>query len=224
MSLHVRILWALLDAKAVPQDPPAEIIRLFSTRFSTEADLFSRRESGPELIPRHLVLVGTAMSAAKGRIAGQARLVEEHMLSYIQACLSRFGLQRWCPDLHQSAYSLYNSACRIIAIDTFKQALISHTYIHLSPNTLYASNMDILIKLYDHFVFHFMLLRYRREARQPGSVQKELQSNPQYQGRIRVSFLLLSRLSDLSNPTSACRCASQISGREWVPSTLSRSY
>ncbi len=130
------------------------------------------------------------MSAAKGRIAGQARLIEEHRLGYIQACLSRFGMQRWCPDLCQSAYSLYNSACRIIAIDTFKQALISHTYIHISLNTIYTSNMDILIKLYDHFVFHYLLVRYRREARQPGSVQKELQSNPMYQGRIRVGFLI----------------------------------
>ena len=189
ISLHIRILWKLLDAKAVPQDPPAELLRLFSAHFSSEAELFVSRDTGPELIPRHLVLVGTAMSTAKGRIAAQARLVEEHMLDYIQACLSRFGLQRWCPDLRQSAYSLYNSACRIIAIDTFKQALISHAYIHLSPNILYASNMDILIKLYDHFVFHYLLLRYRREGRQPGSVRKELQSNPQYQGRIRVGLL-----------------------------------
>ena len=189
MSLHIRILWILLDAKAVPKDPPTENLRLFSTRFSTEADLFRTRDSGPELVPRHLILVGTAMSSSKGRFAGQARLVEEHILGYIQLCLSRFGLQRWCPDLCQSAYSLYNSACRIIAIDTFKQALISHSYIHLGPNTVYASNMDILIKLYDHFVFHFMLRRYQREDRQPGSVQKELQSNPLYQGRIRVSFL-----------------------------------
>ena len=158
MSLHIRILWALLDAKAVPQDPSAELLRLFSAWFSNEADLFSTRDSGPELIPRHLILVGTAMSAAKGRIAGQARLIEEHMLGYIQACLSRFGMQRWCPDLRQSAYSLYNSACRIIAIDTFKQALISHTYIHISPNTIYASNMDILIKFYDHFIFHYLLV------------------------------------------------------------------
>lgn len=172
----------------MPQDPPAELLRLFSARFPNEEDLFTSRDSGPELIPRHLILVGTAMSAAKGRIASQARLVEEHMLGYIQACLSRFGLQRWCPDLRQSAYSLYNSGCRIIALDTFKQALVSHAYIHLSPNTVYACNMDILIKLYDHFVFHYMLLRYRRDRRQPGSVQKELRSNPQYQGRIRVSL------------------------------------
>jgi hypothetical protein len=190
MSLHICILWTLLNAKAVPQDPSAELLRLFSARFSNEADLFSTRDSGPELIPRHLILVGTAMSAAKGRIAGQARLVEEHMLGYIQACLSRFGMQCWCPDLCQSAYSLYNSACHIITIDTFKQALISHAYIHIGPNTIYASNMDILIKLYDHFIFHYLLVRYRREARQPGAVQKEFQSNPMYQGRIRVGFFI----------------------------------
>ena len=210
----------------MPQDPPAELLRLFSARFPNEEDLFTSRDSGPELIPRYLILVGTAMSAAKGRIAGQARLVEEHMLGYIQACLSRFGLQRWCPDLSQSAYSLYNSACHIIALDTFKQALVSHAYIHLNPNTVYAYNMDILIKLYDHFVFHYMLLRYRRDGRQPGSVQKALRSNPQYQGRIRVSFLVclsVKSLSDIDFPLSACCCTSQIPCREWLSPALSRS-
>jgi len=190
MALHLRILWILLDSKDIPQDPPAQSLRIFSARFSTEAELFTSRDSDVELIPRHLVQVGTSMSAASGRIAAQARLVEEHMLSYIQACLSKFGLQRWCPDFRQSAYSLYNAACRIIALDTFKQALISHAYLHLTPNTIYASNMDILIRLYDHFVFHYMLLRYRREGCKPGSVMQELQANPQYQARIRVSTLI----------------------------------
>ena len=111
------------------------------------------------------------------------------MLIFIQTYLSRSGLNCWCPDLRQSAYSLYNSACRIIAIDTFKQALVSHTYLALAPNTSYASNMDVLVKLYDHFVFHYMRLRYRRDGRTPGSVTLQLQASPQYQGRIRVRTL-----------------------------------
>ena len=76
MSLHIHILWILLNAKAVPQDLPADILWVFSARFSNEEDLFISRDSGPELIPCNLILVGTAMSAAKGRITGQAHLVK----------------------------------------------------------------------------------------------------------------------------------------------------
>lgn len=189
MSLHLRILWSLLDAKAIPLNPPSELLADFHRRFSdsNENHLFVIQAAGPELIPRHLIQVGTSMSSSTGRIAEQARSVEQHMLSYIQLCLSRFGLRCWCPDLRQSAYSLYNAACRIIALDTFKQALVSHAYLALAPNTIYASNTDVLVKLYDHFVYHYMRLRYRREGRVPGSVALQLQASPQYQGRIRVT-------------------------------------
>lgn len=215
MALHLRMLWALLDAKEIPQDPPAQLLNGFFSRFPTEAELLASRDSGPELIPLHLVRVGTAMSAAQGHIANQARLVEEHMLRYIQACLSRFGLDRWCPDLRQSAYSVYNSACRIIALDTFKQALVSHAYIHLNPNTAYATDMTLLIRFYDHFVFHFIFLRYRKDSRSPGSVMQELQMTPQYQGRIRVSlsFSHSEKYLIYTLFLVSC-CSSQISGRE----------
>ncbi|KJA19181.1 hypothetical protein HYPSUDRAFT_143997, partial [Hypholoma sublateritium FD-334 SS-4] len=202
MSLHLRILWSLLDAKAIPLNPPSDLLSDFNNRFSdsNESQLFVIQTAGPELIPKHLIQIGTSMSAAQGRIAEQARSVEEHMLSYIQSCLSQFGLRCWCPDLRQSAYSLYNAACRIVAIDTFKQALVSHAYLALAPNTAYASNTGVLVKLYDHFVFHFMRLRYRREGRTPGSVSLQLQASPQYQGRIRLAAARLKFLEENGYP------------------------
>ncbi|KJA13200.1 hypothetical protein HYPSUDRAFT_209736 [Hypholoma sublateritium FD-334 SS-4] len=101
MSLHLRILWSLLDAKAIPVNPPADLLSDFCDRFSNANanQLFVIQTIGPELIPRHLIQIGTSMSAENGRIAEQARSVEQHMLSYIQSCLSRFGLRCWCPDL-----------------------------------------------------------------------------------------------------------------------------
>lgn len=186
MALHIRILWGLLDANEVPRDPADKIVSDFNMRFSNETQLYASQHSGRELIPRHLIQIGTAMSAVRGRIANQARLVEEHMLGYIQACLAKFGLPFWCPDLRQSAYSLYNAACRIVALDTFRQALVSHTYLHLNPNTVYATNISILIRLFDHFTFHYMKSRYQREGRHPGTVSRRLRNNPQYVARIRV--------------------------------------
>jgi hypothetical protein len=121
----------------------------------------------------------------------QVRQVEEHMLAYTQSLLARFGLTCWCPDLRQSPYSLYNAACRFIALDTFKQALVSQAYAHLQPNNLYATNMDFQIKLYDHFVHHYMGLRYRKECKKAGSVKVADEASPQYRNRARVSLIHL---------------------------------
>ena len=190
MALHLRIMWGLLDANQVPQNPLDIVVNEFNMRFSNETQLYTSQSSGRELIPRHLVQIGMAMSAVQhGRIANQARLVEEHMLEYIQACLAKLGLVYWCPDLRISAYSLYNAAHRIVALDTFRQALISHTYLHLSPNIAYATSTPVLIRLFDHFVFHYMKSRYLKEGRHPGTVARSLQNNLQYVARIRVCFI-----------------------------------
>lgn len=222
MSLHIRILWGLLDAKEVPKNPPSNLLSAFNSRFSNEKQLIVVQDIGPELVPRHLVLIGTAASAAKGRIAEQARAIEQHMLAYIQACLSRFGLDCWCPDLRQSAYSLYNSACRIVALDTFKQALVSHAYLTLDPNPAYASDTGVLIRLYDHFVYHYMRLRYRRDGRAPGTVMQQLEASPQYQGRIRVGGFLISLYETLLTFAFLVgRCSTQVPRRELLSTTLS---
>jgi hypothetical protein len=136
------------------------------------------------------------------RVASQVRQVEEHMLEYMQASLARFGLTTWCPDLRQTAYSLYNSACRIIALDTFKQALVAHTYAHLQPNTAYVKDTSLLVKLYDHFVHHYMFMRYKKDKRNPGSVRAADDAGPQYRGRKRVRgkvcFLYFSHVNFVS--------------------------
>jgi len=78
------------------------------------------------------------------------------------------------------------SACRIVAIDTFKQALIVHTYAHVQPNKSYVNDISLLIKLYDHVVHHYHFLRYQRESRNPGCVRAADEASPTYHGRKRV--------------------------------------
>jgi hypothetical protein len=190
MTLHLRILWGLVDPKQVPQDPSDQILATFASCFTTEASLYECRE-GPMRIAPTLVQIGSSVSITDhGQIAAQILLVEEHMLEYMQACLARFGLTSWCPDLRQTPYALYNAACRVIALDTFKQALVSHTYAHLKPNTTYAREMELLIRLYDHVVHHYMYLRYRRDSRNPGCVTAADKASPQYRGRARVCAFL----------------------------------
>lgn len=190
MSLHIRLLWGQLDAKDIAEDPPATVVTEFGRHCSTEEQLYQfRSPQSRQIIDPTLVKIGTSDIIKGGRLANAIRLVEEHLIHYIQAYLSRFGLLRWCPDLRQSPYSLYNSACRIVAIDTFKQAIVSHAYDHYKPKRCYIDDMELLIKIYDHLVHHFHFSRYQREVRKPGSVRATDDASPSYHSRKRVCCL-----------------------------------
>jgi|SRR6266545_626187 len=191
--LHICILWDIIDSKQVPSDPPRSLLTSFNARVSTQQQLYDC-ENGPCLLPLNLINVGSsAPITSSARLATQVRRVKEHVLEYTQACLLKFGLTRWCPDLHQTPYFLFNSACQIIAIDTFKQALISHAYTFLAPNTTYAQDMLLLVKIYDHFVHFYQHSRYKRDAKVAGSVKVAEEANPQYHARSRVCNFILHR-------------------------------
>ena len=139
---------------------------------------------GNPLISPSLVCIRTSISITdRSHIASQLRQIEEHIIDYIQSSLARFGFVMWCPDLRQTPYALYNAACRIIALDTFKQALVSHSYAHLAPNLSYVKNMVLLVKMYDHFVHHYLYNRYKKECHTPGSVRARDEANPGYHRR-----------------------------------------
>jgi hypothetical protein len=166
----VQLLWGLIDPKQPPTTPPDDILLSFGSWFQDEASLMEARNGRP-LVSPSLVHVRTSLSVTdRGHIASQLLQIEENILEYIQSSLARFGLVMWCPDLRQKPYALYNAACRIIALNTFKQALVSHAYAHLAPNLSYVKDMVLLVKMYDHFVHHYLYSRYKKECRAPGSV------------------------------------------------------
>ncbi|KAF4615913.1 hypothetical protein D9613_006379 [Agrocybe pediades] len=189
MQTHVRILWGLLDPKAIPQDPSPEVLSDFAEHFTSKDSLYKTRRGGPNLVLPWKVKIGSAVAnvSIKSRLLDQIRPIEENMLAHIQSILARFGLEIWCPDFRQSPYALYNAALRIVAIDTFKQALISWSYAHLAPNMAYVHDMDLLIKLYDHFVHHHLYSRYKRDARRPGGVLEADLAAPVFQRRTRLA-------------------------------------
>ena len=159
----MRLLWGIIDPKQPPTIPPDDILLTFSSRFVDETSLMEARDGRPLISPT-LVRVRTSITDGS-YIASQLRQIEEHILDYIQSSLARFGLVIWCPDLRQTPYALYNAACRVIALDTFKQAPISHAHVHLAPIISYVKDMTLLVKMYDHFVHHNLYIRYKEECR-----------------------------------------------------------
>jgi hypothetical protein len=113
---HSCSIWGVINSKQVPSDPPSSLLASFNAHVSTQQQLYDC-ENRPCLLPLNHIKVGSsAPIASSARLATQVCRIKEHVLEYTQACLSKFGLTQWCPDLRQIPYSLFNSACRIIAI------------------------------------------------------------------------------------------------------------
>ena len=184
LRLHICLLWGLFSSKDIPTLPDDKTLTQFKEHFLTEKSLEGYQSQQPLI----LISLVKVTSTKRGRIGNQLGLIEEHIILYIQGCLARFGMTSWGPDLRQTAYSLYNAACRIIALDTFKQALILHAYASVGPNLRYVNDMPLLIKVYDHIVHQYFHLRWRQNVQHPGSVAAGDEANPVYRARVRVSF------------------------------------
>jgi hypothetical protein len=147
-----------------PSTLDEETLLVFATHFHDKPSLMKAQDGKPLVAP-YLMHIGQSVSITDHRqVAMQLQQVEEHIIEYVQACLSKFGLLAWRPDPRQIPYTLYNAACCIIALNMFKQALVSHTYAHLALNVTYAKDMVFLIKLYDHFIHYYLLSCYKKEC------------------------------------------------------------
>jgi hypothetical protein len=203
--LHIRLLSGQFDPKDVFQDPPQEVLDSFHRQCTSVDQIYQfRNPHSRPLVPPADVKIGTAAALGKGgKLAAQIHLVEQHLLDYMHAYIARFGLLRWCPDFRLSPYSPYNAACRIIAIDTFRQAVISHAYDHVRPSHRYTEDMDLLLKIYDHIVHHAHFRQWKAEVQNPGMVKATDESSPAYHGRQQVNSPCLS--FQLADPNYAIR-------------------
>ncbi|MBW0487262.1 hypothetical protein O181_026977 [Austropuccinia psidii MF-1] len=71
--------------------------------------------------------------------------------------------------------TLYNEACRISAIKTLQQVAIGGAYQYMNINLHYLNNVGLLEVTYNHFVHYLQAKIYKRELKESGSYQKELE-------------------------------------------------
>jgi len=117
--------------------------------------------------------------------------LEEDVLEYMQTYCAKYGLYVWSPNLSESPYSIYNSACRLVAITTFKHALGMDSYAFIGVDTTAATDMEVLIRIYDHFIHHLQPRLRGKEKRNPGSVRRSARLNTIYRRRNSVSYVRL---------------------------------
>ncbi|TFK52727.1 hypothetical protein OE88DRAFT_1677285 [Heliocybe sulcata] len=184
---HIRILWRL-EHHQVPTLPPADVLRAFFVRFSQEHDMLAIASAGPPLVDASVVAVIRRWRCeVRGVAEPQMLAIEDEMLQLIQTSIARFGFTCWCPDLRDTPYSLYNAACRTIAVHTFKQALVGHTYEMFAPNLRYTADTMLILRLYDHFVHHVQRRRFLKEQKNPGSVSLAEEHSIMYKNRMRLA-------------------------------------
>lgn len=104
----------------------------------------------------------------------------------MQTYCAKYGLYVWSPNLSESPYSIYNSACRLVALTTFRHALSMDAYAFTGVDTTAAADMEILIRIYDHFVHHLQPRLRSKESRNPGSVMRSARLNTIYRRRNSV--------------------------------------
>ncbi|KAF6759724.1 hypothetical protein DFP72DRAFT_806084, partial [Ephemerocybe angulata] len=204
-NLHIRILWNLMDSSAIPFDPNPAILEEFARQFATEADLpnLTERQARPLVNPELVQIALPPLADIKDgkKISVAYSKVDTGILQNIKGSMARFGLVSWSPDLRQNAHSMYNSACRNIAINTFQHALGVRAYsTAFEINHRFTNENELLVKIYNNFVHHYMASRYRREVKNPGSVARVDKKGPEYKRRETLAKSRIKFIRDNAYP------------------------
>lgn len=180
---HVNALWGTVAPGSTPYDPPPILLEMFARMYSNDSSLFSNTSTQPQLAPTSVILRAWSDTDSHGCNITRLRRFEETHVGLIKATLARHGLRAFAPDLCQSPYSLYNNVHRIVATDTFRQLLLARAYEPFDANPKYASEVEFLVKLYDHHMHHYWQGRYEQEIKNPGTLKAIEEENATIQNR-----------------------------------------
>lgn len=188
---HIRILWDMMEEKAIPKIPDMNTLKEFQQRFANADQIAAAAENSasPVLITEGEVT--TLRDLKMGQIIVSKKIihVEDFFFKYTKAVLARLGIRKWAPDLEDSPDSLYNEACRVAAIKSFRQIAVNGAYKFANCNLQFLNDFDLLIRTYNHYVFFLSKNKYTKEKKNPGSLGQELDRKAISHARGRVSAL-----------------------------------
>lgn len=134
LFLHIRMLWGLFEQNSVPAKVDPSLSKEFYNRFNSISDLKNAISDpqAPELISQEDIISLRQGQAGRFKLGrGLANIDEMHIL-YVHAMLAKVGICIWGPNLEESHDSLFNSACRITALNMFQQLLASGASIQVT--------------------------------------------------------------------------------------------
>ncbi|POW20214.1 hypothetical protein PSHT_03764 [Puccinia striiformis] len=192
---HIRLLWGLIERRDVPTAPLLENLDRFNSHFTSAQQVLSVSgdHSSPNLIVANQVQIMKAAKGGKVHVNKKVDKIDQFSMEYMQGALSKLGLSVWRPDLAHKLDSLYNIACRMAALSTFRQLGATPAYSQLNINKVYVNDIPLLAKAYNHYVHFYMLNRYMDELKTEGHFalvekKKEIQHNRNNLRKARYTF------------------------------------
>ncbi|MBW0493839.1 hypothetical protein O181_033554, partial [Austropuccinia psidii MF-1] len=170
LYVHIRILWGMIEKQPLPPSPDKSLLKEFKQRFSNNDQIQDAANSntGATLISEKEVQTLRDARAGRQKIGKHIVNLNEFYFLYIRSLLSKVGIRIWAPDLEEAPHSLYNEACRIIALMTFRQVACSGAYQYMRANLKYLNNINLLNCAYDHFVHYRMTEKFKKENKEAG--------------------------------------------------------
>ncbi|KAA1066043.1 hypothetical protein PGT21_019177 [Puccinia graminis f. sp. tritici] len=186
---HIRLLWGMVEVSTPPPPANPELVRQFCSSFK-DIDDFERRindSNAAALIAQADVQTLKDARAGNIRVGRNFIHIGEVHLLYIHGYLAKLGIRCWGPDLEEGPESLFNSACRIAALNTFRQVAGAGGYDFMNFNHDYKDDMVRFIDAYNHYVHHVSSKKFQAEIKQPGKYKEtvELKNTSRNRARLR---------------------------------------
>ncbi|MBW0570182.1 hypothetical protein O181_109897 [Austropuccinia psidii MF-1] len=186
---NTKMLWGLIYCQPVPISPNYSMIKEFNTFFSflPEIEAYVENSTLSPLVPLSEILTLRNMAPGMKKLESSIIHMSNFAIKYIISVLANLGFCRWAPDLNGMSDTLYNEACRISVIKHFCQISIGGEYEFINVNISYLEDIQLLAKVYNHYVHCHMAQRYKKEAIQSGKHAQDEERKAILRARLKVS-------------------------------------
>lgn len=159
----------MLKTNSLPPPANPKSMKLFSQTFDTVTQVERVLENAAAGYLVSEAEVATLKQGRQGKIklAPGMMFLSETAIGMITPHLAKLGIYIWSPDLTESGDSLYNSACRLAALISFREVALLGPYPNV--NQSYLNNFPLLTMAYNHFVHYLSAARFKKESVTPGS-------------------------------------------------------
>lgn len=184
------MLWGLIGKPngAIPTDPADDDVNQFGLHFTNDAQILAQgRPEATALIEPAVVVIPT-WDSTRAHTSAELRQndIPEVAFGFMKTTIAKYALTCFAPDLRQASYSLYNQACRMAAIDSFRQMVQAGVYVEFNVEKNKIHQVDLMTAVYDHTVHVAKRREWKAEMKKPGSAKRNENLDKARKARKRV--------------------------------------
>ncbi|MBW0496716.1 hypothetical protein O181_036431 [Austropuccinia psidii MF-1] len=154
----------------VPAPPKPEQLKEFYQRFSNADQIETAIENdGPILVPIDTIETVRKAREKNIKIGKNFLYLPDFLIRYVHNALAKLGIRNRSPNLYEQPDLLYNEACQINALQTFRQLAIGGSFQFMSINITYLDDLELLTQTYDHYVHYYWYSIFHKEQKDSGS-------------------------------------------------------